>query len=471
MFLYSIKLSGSSFSNQVLYEKGLGKTINVVTATYANPKNYFNGSSIFDMDAFNSLNLVRQEINVNELNRIEGTSLNTYYSQLGYSFSDQSTVSGQYKIFNGTLITNFATSISTIEYQRVGQYYHSQSFKVNKFSAALPNYLDGIHTYHSKLSDLFLYNLGKLESGQITYQEFFEMYGTHLIAEAVFGGTMEVNYSITDSVKHINTGLSATLGEIVNLGIVGLEEYAATRKASVDFAKIRSTITSDTVIRFNAYSTGGNEFVLGTQGIFTDKFNSWYTSINDSPVIIGYGNNGLVPLWKLIPVSYPNVRFNMESMYNQYVISYNLSNPFTRSISTDDILIRSVSKTIDDGGRFNQHYDLVPLTSSGYDYSTLYNKGVRNVRLIISLSIKELDDCFQHVYIYKSTSTSATKLGEAKFEHYPGVTNGTFREYQFILNLSLAELSNSFIIRYGASGNFGSDEWVNKDVKVSYLFY
>jgi hypothetical protein len=58
----NIKLSGSSFTNQDLYEKGLGKTINVVTATYANPKNYFNGSSIFDMDVFNSLNLVHQEI-------------------------------------------------------------------------------------------------------------------------------------------------------------------------------------------------------------------------------------------------------------------------------------------------------------------------------------------------------------------------------------------------------------------------
>jgi hypothetical protein len=415
--------------------------------------------------------LVHQEINTNELHRIEGTSLNTYYSQLGYSFSDQSTVSGQYKIFNGTLLTNFASSISTMEYQRVGQYYHSQSFKVNKFSVALPNYLDGIHTYHSKLSNLFLYNLGKLETGQITYRDFFEMYGTHLIAEAVFGGTMEVNYSITDAVKHINTGLGTTLGSIVNLGIVGLEENAATRKTSVDFAQIKSNVTSDTVIRFNAYSTGGNEFVLGTQGVFTDKFNSWYTSISSSPVITGYGHNGLVPLWRLIPESFPNVRYNMESQYNQYVISYNLNNPFTRSISTDDILIRSVAKTIDDGGRYNQHYDLVPITSSGYNYTTLYDKGVRNVRLIVSLSIKELDDCFQHVFIYKTTSTSAQKLGEAKFEHYPGVTNGTFREYQFILNLSLAELSNSFIIRYGASGNFGSDEWVNQNVRVSYLFY
>jgi hypothetical protein len=380
-------------------------------------------------------------------------------------------VSGQYKIFNGTLLTNFASSISTMEYQRVGQYYHSQSFKVNKFSVALPNYLDGIHTYHSKLSNLFLYNLGKLETGQITYRDFFEMYGTHLIAEAVFGGTMEVNYSITDAVKHINTGLGTTLGSIVNLGVVGLEENAATRKTSVDFAQIKSTVTSDTVIRFNAYSTGGNEFVLGTQGVFTDKFNSWYTSINSSPVITGYGHNGLVPLWRLIPESFPNVRYNMESQYNQYVISYNLNNSFTRSISTDDILIRSVAKTIDDGGRYNQHYDFVPITSSGYDYTTLYDKGVRNVRLIVSLSLKELDDCFQHVYIYKTTSTSAQKLGEAKFEHYPGVTNGTFREYQFILNLSLAELSNSFIIRYGASGNFGSDEWVNQNVRVSYLFY
>lgn len=51
----NIKLSGASFTNQDLYEKGLGKTINVVTATYANPMNYFNGSSIFHMDIFNSL--------------------------------------------------------------------------------------------------------------------------------------------------------------------------------------------------------------------------------------------------------------------------------------------------------------------------------------------------------------------------------------------------------------------------------
>lgn len=148
--------------------------------------------------------------------------------------------------------------------------------------------------------------------------------------------------------------------------------------------------------------------------------------------------------------------------------------------------IRKDSATITDSGRANQKMDMVPL-SRYYNVTDLKRAGYSSFKVTVSLSLCEVDDGYQYIFLYKNAQCKDAGsvvgwidkniLGNDddpyliyahKYEHTPGAADGSWDTVSFETVITLDQLEQDLYLRYGASGN-SDDTWRNKDVSVEIL--
>jgi hypothetical protein len=131
--------------------------------------------------------------------------------------------------------------------------------------------------------------------------------------------------------------------------------------------------------------------------------------------------------------------------------------------------VRTTELEVTDDSQFTQYYDDINfdyIYDGDYDLDALYAQGYRTMVIEITMDIREVNDGYQHIFIYNGTYSNSVLLRSIKFEHYPGTNNTTYKTYTFYIEIDLASVTdNVFYIRYGASGLF-SDTWRNKNAKV-----
>jgi hypothetical protein len=463
-------------SDNYLLNQGLGRTIDIATSRYAHPSSIIIGSNVLNPNYLDGLSLDRIEYNGDFTYDYQvGTSFNSYYSQKKLNYEQSASFSSGNILFNGTISSSFQNAIANSEYQRIGQYYSTSSLVTKTVKAALPNYLDNIIQYRGNINSTFAYNCSRLNSGQITYEQFTQMYGTHLIASATFGGKVNLNYSVTDSINFISSSKATAVQNKINLKIIGFNSLSSNFQSNVLVSDFTEILSNNVSIGFYADSIGGYGFpATSIQGNLTSQLQTWINSVHNYPSLIEYNVNGLVPLWELVPTVYTNAISILQNSLETYIQSVNNNLNYTNSISIDNQVIRSGEKTITDDGRFNNHYDPVLLSSSGYMVSNLIQKGLTHAHVVIEIDVKEVNDGYQYIFLYDNFLTTGNELGSYQFEHGPGTKKTTYNlpeePYTFVFTVSLANLTNSFVIRYGASGN-NDDDWKNKNIRVSYMFY
>lgn len=140
---------------------------------------------------------------------------------------------------------------------------------------------------------------------------------------------------------------------------------------------------------------------------------------------------------------------------------------FGDSYVDSNIYTRTSEYTINDDGRFLQSFDRI--VSSDYTYSIMDMKNhFSYVTISLSIQIKEVDDGYQHFFLYNGISENSTLLASKKFEHYPGAKNTSYASYIIRFDCIPLSLFNNdeITIRYGASGE-GDDDWKNKNLSVT----
>ena len=134
--------------------------------------------------------------------------------------------------------------------------------------------------------------------------------------------------------------------------------------------------------------------------------------------------------------------------------------------------IREAEETITDDGRFENIYDTVDfnyLYNGMYDLEELKREGYMTSVVEITVTVKEIDDGYQYIFLYDDT-TPNTYLRGSRFEHGKGEKNKMPKEYTFYFEVSTYNIiDNNFVIRYGASGS-GDDDWVISNVFVQIGF-
>lgn len=147
---------------------------------------------------------------------------------------------------------------------------------------------------------------------------------------------------------------------------------------------------------------------------------------------------------------------------------------------------RTHEATITDSGRSKQQMDIVRI-SSDYNVLDLQRAGYKNLLISIDLQIREIDDGYQYVFLYRDqycTDSSVDSLldiydkyifGETKedpsllymykYEHGPGYENTNWSKVSFEVEIPLTSLVNDLYLRYGASGK-NDDDWRNKEINL-----
>ena len=151
--------------------------------------------------------------------------------------------------------------------------------------------------------------------------------------------------------------------------------------------------------------------------------------------------------------------------------------------------VRDYEVSISDAGRKKQQMDIVEIsTSADYTLLDLERAGFTYIEVEITLDIKEVNDGYQYIFLYKDDVLPDTDMdltefynkyvnGESstedpsllhlfKYEHGPGEKDTSWNRVTFRRSLRISDLKDDLYIRYGASGK-DDDTWRNQNVSVT----
>ena len=137
-------------------------------------------------------------------------------------------------------------------------------------------------------------------------------------------------------------------------------------------------------------------------------------------------------------------------------------------------LSRGGTYTITDVDPYTEEYrDNIHLgLKSNNLYQELKGIGIKYIYLEFKLQIREINDGYQEVLIYKDTSPTSNPIWSlTNIEHDPGGTNTTPAYYIWTCTFSIDDLKdcNFLYVRYGAHG-FGADTWVTERLYVDRMY-
>lgn len=146
--------------------------------------------------------------------------------------------------------------------------------------------------------------------------------------------------------------------------------------------------------------------------------------------------------------------------------------------TTSSSIIRSASSEyrIEDVGRFQNPMDTVFFSlHSGLSVSDWKTLGYNNVKIFITIEMKEYNPGYQYIYLYRNDYSSETGnlLFDSEIIEFGGggFATTTWGDYMYeTITISLDDFENDrFFIRYDASGMF-EDDWGNRYLRIYFQF-
>ncbi len=156
--------------------------------------------------------------------------------------------------------------------------------------------------FKDHLHPIFLRNLEKVVNREWTYERFFSIYGTHVIIGAVFGGRIDAFCAVQSQNNLVNpSGCTAYTNAIVE----------KTKIAAYQDPILGAPYVTNTRIQ----SRGGDLLLFDFSG-----YDQWVESLNEKPTLIGFPEDGLIPIWELIPDEYQSLKEEMKKQIEYYMI-------------------------------------------------------------------------------------------------------------------------------------------------------
>ena len=472
----------TSNSTEYADRTGLGLSINAITNSYLDSIEIKDGSPIFD-ETFRLEKLSQASygaVNTTETYSYATTNMQYMANNCSSSYGYSSSVTGGVELFSGE--ANYAYSaVNDLLYgQYTSQYYYRLCTEYANYTYSLPNYSSNLSAYKENLHNNYKQAIISLIENptEANRDDFFETYGTHLIAKGVYGGRLNAYYAVVsnyiDVTEKYKNNISAGLK-------AGFEDEIS---GDADFSFSLRNIVGDSAgsyqERFFVTTRGGSAFSGTSFNSLSSTYASWCNSIENRPSLIATSSDGLIPLWNLLPPEYDNEtnRNKVRELYLDYAetkeIDYSKYNKAVlQNPNINQILIRSAEVTINDLGAFNNHADTVVFNNiSKYGITVLQANGYTTANITLTLTMKEYNMGYQHILLYNGTSSNATLWAEKKLELGGTATQKNYitQSYDFQIPLSAFNVANPLIVvRYSASGA-GPDQWLNKDLKVKITF-
>lgn len=476
------KVNANEASTSVTPGGELGYTINLARHEVVDHTKIKMDTPIFNESWYQSIEKIKRDINTSEILAHSANSL-TGISE--YLEADVGTLSAQ-TLGRNIYIASAANRFSDVENMNYSdymyQFYSTYNQNISEYSMELKNYKIAKNTFKTQINESYISDLGELFSGDMSEVEFFDKYGTHVIAKAIYGGTFEINYSVVSNrydvwgklfdtlAEYVQTDLYAKVGinPIVNFDV--FEEF--------DFSTYRANQS------LQIRTVGGNSSSSVSTFDMFNHYNYWTSSVADNPVVISTSNDGLIPLWDLLPSPYSTSIYKTQfiSKYTAYVRKmdndileqYDPSILNEEYVDTEYELVRPGEITVTDEGMFLQDYDVMDLNE---DFDVKYNymkaHGYTKMYIYLEMLMREIDMGYQIVAFYYSEKEDELYEIERFTNEYQGDSLGTEYEASTTLgrlNIPIETFENEdpedsfkIVFRYSADG-IGSDTWVNRDV-------
>lgn len=456
---------------------GLGYSINTIKSEIIAPENVLIGSPIFNENWLNTQVQLAKQNYIETIYTQTSYETGTSFKEIYQNMSSHLAVDVNVPLFSKNISVGFNINANQDYKYYASQYYYNLDVLAVRSGYALPNYSSNLTEYKNHLHPTFLSALDSVFSGNASFATLFEIYGTHVIARAEYGGKTSLYYSVLSNQVDVGGEFSATLDAKFKQGI--------TATANFDLRKIVQEQTGEYKEKMSLKAYGGEAFSALSLADFYSKYYSWLSSINNNPsqnVLVNV--NGFIPLWDLLPSNYDTTT-NKERMKNAF-IQYAQQNQINLdtylplpvvgsplSYGSLNTKYRMAEKRVTDNPDFSkQPYDIIDLNTFG-DYSpkVLRSNGYKTLTITCKITLKEIDDGYQRFYIFDGEATESNDLiFFLEYEHGPGKKNTSYGNLTFSQTITLNELKNSKLyIRYGARGS-GADDWMNKDlcVKIDY---
>lgn len=309
-------------------QDGLGYGINVLTATSYNSFNL--GYSILDSDWLATAEANR--VNVLTDDTYTRGSVQAYDFLTDFSFEYDGGVGISSFIAMAELTFKASTNFNFESYSYKS--YNTFTHKVRKYRAAIKDFEDKT-IYENAFSQNFLNDIAAVSNGTMTVDTLFTRYGTHLVGSAVYGGRLDASYTVASNEVTFRTDVQNVIKSTVSF--LDINTLSTAHISDAINAKLSTKYkASDFNDCFAVSKCGGYSFVSNTPSAFQTGYEKWVDSFNgtDANVVIMDFENGLLPIWDILPDSYSSVA---EKIKTQYVLKYRMnSSDFTDKFKVGD---------------------------------------------------------------------------------------------------------------------------------------
>ena len=207
-------------------------------------------------------------------------------------------------------------------YRSAGAYnvYFSRYREVKTYKVSFVGYKDK-EFYSSAFSESFLEDLKKLENGELTAEEIFSFYGTHVVGSAIYGGRKNFARYIASDDPAFNGALSEFKRLFRSAGATGISTEAVFNAfykgvpEAEKFPQIKNGYASQGV--------GGKSYPNFSQDGCLPEYisleNEWAATLKADTkmqIIVDYGD-GLVPLWSILPDEYAVSAAMLEATFGK----------------------------------------------------------------------------------------------------------------------------------------------------------
>ena len=244
------------------------------------------------------------------------------------SYSYGSTVGayaeGRYEFYKAKIAgeVSYSTRVSKIQ-KYTNVLFNAKTTSI-LFDYTLPEFAKYKSYYLNNLSATFLEKLEEATSEGTTdaYCNLFELFGTHVLWSASYGGACDVLYSARSKsvnlVQEVTTSIKASLeasAEVVEYGV----KAGSNAHFEMDEKLNRSSYEIDEKMSARLYggSPVGGRSILSKFEDLNTATDGWLNTINVNTCSILSYNNAL-PIWDVLPASYQSYKAAMKNAYNAY---------------------------------------------------------------------------------------------------------------------------------------------------------
>lgn len=348
-------------------------------------------------------------------------------------------------------------------------FFHAYQYST-RYNFTLPNTAN-LDFYRANLDTTYQNSLDELFSGQISYETFFNLYGTHLVSKATYGGICDIYYTIASN--SIDLNINTTAGAELNSKVSGLLSNFASLSAgnSINFNLHNeyNTSTLNTKEGFYAITHGGQSFKCISMNNLPLLFSDWAKTIDASPSMIQM--NSLIPLWNILPSKYNTATYIdlLKSKFVEYAqenrteaSKYNTIIPF---LPTSNYEVRTSTYNILYNDKYKNNYDEVDLKKYGYSPKLLKKNNFNGAYITITFDYSVVKDGSMNVYLYTTKNNDdGDKFYSHMFHSSDVYAKGIYITKSLNLTIRIDKLidDEKIIIRYDGSG-----KWNNKKIKLS----